>query len=53
MPAEAVPVVAAVCAVFSIFIVVVGGVAAWVNLPSSRETAGPPARRHVTSRRRS
>lgn len=41
MPADAVPVVAAVCAAFSLFIVVVGGVSVWVNLPSSGRDAGP------------
>lgn len=32
MPAEAVPVVAAVVAVFATFMVVVGGVSIWTNL---------------------
>lgn len=36
MPAEAIPVVVAVCAAFSIFIVVVGGVSTWVNLGEDR-----------------
>lgn len=36
MPAEAIPVVVAICAVFSTFIVVVGGVSTWVNLGEGR-----------------
>lgn len=41
MPADAVPVVAAVCAAFSLFIVVVGGVSLWVNLSSPGRDAEP------------
>lgn len=33
MPIEAIPVVAAVIAAFSIFIVVIGGVAIWAQWP--------------------
>lgn len=36
MPAESIPFVAAVCAAFSFFVVVVGGVSVWVNLPARR-----------------
>lgn len=39
MPAEAVPIVVAICAAFTLFIVVVGGVAAWVNLPAAGRSA--------------
>lgn len=35
MPAAAVPVVAAVVAVFCFFMAVVGGVSLWCNLPES------------------
>lgn len=33
MPAAVTPVVLAICAVFSLFIIVVGGVAVWSSLP--------------------
>lgn len=36
MPPSAVPVVAAIIAAFSVFIVVVGGVSLWSALPSRR-----------------
>jgi hypothetical protein len=37
MPAETVPYIVAVCAAFSLFILVVGGVAVWTNLPDRTE----------------
>jgi len=33
MPEYAVPVVVAICAAFSLFIIVVGGVSVWTNTP--------------------
>lgn len=33
MPQSAIPVIVAICAVFSLFIIVVGGVSIWTNLP--------------------
>jgi len=37
MPEYAVPVVVAICAAFSLFIIVVGGVAIWTDLPDHRK----------------
>lgn len=37
MPEYAVPVVVAICAAFSLFITVVGGVSVWTNLPDRKE----------------
>lgn len=37
MPAEAVPVIAVVVAVFATFMVVVGGVSIWTNLGDGRD----------------
>ncbi len=42
MPAESLPFVAAVGAAFSLFIVVVGGVSIWTNLPSRTPATGAP-----------
>jgi hypothetical protein len=33
MPESAVPIVVAICAAFSLFIIVVGGVSIWTDLP--------------------
>lgn len=37
MPESAVPIVVAICAAFSLFIVVVGGVAIWTDLPDRKK----------------
>lgn len=37
MPADVVPYIIAICAVFSLFILVVGGVSVWTYLPDRNE----------------
>lgn len=37
MPESAVPVIVAICAAFSFFVIVVGGVSVWTNLPDRRK----------------
>lgn len=41
MPEYVVPVVAAICAAFLLFIIVVGGVSIWTYLPDRKNPNGP------------
>jgi len=37
MPESAVPIIVAICAAFSLFIIVVGGVSVWTNIPDHKK----------------